>query len=245
MVEKKTVAIAVLCVVTVLCLGLWANEAQEANRLEGELSELEDDYDNLARVRTSLEENYSELRTEKEDLEEEYSNLEADVTSLEKSYLTLQTESRDLILAIQETNSLLMSNYSTLKTYYSTLYSNYNSLKEDYDELNALFEEGEAIAESAEWITEDECLKVTSKLITSGTYWVTYTVRVTIVNIGDEPMDEVWIFLFPYVDGKIEYWSIYSHVHSVESIYIGETYSHDFTYLPDEMTSYKVLAVVG
>jgi len=133
MVDKKTSAIVVLCVVTVLCLGLWANEAQEVSRLKGGLSELEVDYEKLARVRTSLEENYSELRTEKEDLETEYSNLEAAITSLEKSYSILHAESQNLILAIQETNSLLMNNYSTLKEDYSMLYSRYNSLKEDYD----------------------------------------------------------------------------------------------------------------
>ena len=131
MVEKKTVAIAVLCVVIVLCLGLWSNSAQEAQRLEGELCELESDYEKLARVRTSLEDNYSELRTEKEDLEKEYSNLEASITSLEKSYSTLQAESQNIILAIQETNSLLISNYSTLKGDYLTLYSEYNSLKNE------------------------------------------------------------------------------------------------------------------
>lgn len=34
MVDKKTVAIAVLCVITVLCLGLWSNSAQEIQRLK-------------------------------------------------------------------------------------------------------------------------------------------------------------------------------------------------------------------
>ena len=53
MVDKKISAIAVLCVVTALCLGLWANSAQEVQRLGGELGELEDSYDKLARVRTS------------------------------------------------------------------------------------------------------------------------------------------------------------------------------------------------
>lgn len=82
MVDKKTSVIAVLCVTTVLFLGLWSNSAQEANRLKGELWELEDDYDKLARVRTSLEENYSELRTKKEDLETEYSVLKSEYDSL-------------------------------------------------------------------------------------------------------------------------------------------------------------------
>jgi len=221
------VAIVVLCVTATLCLGLWSNSAQETNRLKGGLWELENDYEKLALVRTSLEENYSELRTEKEVLETEYSTLENDYLDLEIEKDTLEME------------------YSTLNSHYSTLYSSHISLNEDYDELKSLFEAGEAIAESAEWITEDERLKVTSKLITSGTYWVTYTVSITITNIGDEPIDKVIIFIFPYKNGTFAetYWEY--HEHTVENIYIGETYSHDFTGLPDEMTSYRVLAVKG
>jgi len=82
MVDKKYAAIAILCVTAILCLGLYSNSAQEANRLKGELWELEDDYDKLALVRTSLEENYSELRTENEDLETDYSILKSEYDSL-------------------------------------------------------------------------------------------------------------------------------------------------------------------
>jgi len=78
MVDKKTSIIAVLCVTTVLFLGLWINTSQKAYRL----GDIEDDYDKLARVRTSLEENYSKLRTEMEDLEMEYSVLKSEYDSL-------------------------------------------------------------------------------------------------------------------------------------------------------------------
>jgi len=242
MVDKKTSTIAVLCVITVLCLGLWSNEAQEANRLEGELWELEDDYEKLARLRTSLEGNYSELRTEKDELGADYASLIEDYGEIVDQYSSLYS----LYDNLEEDFDALKDNYSSLTTSHMYWQRMYGEVKADYDELNAIFETGGAIAESAEWITEDERLKVTSKLITSGTYWMTYTVRVTIENIGDESMDTVWMFLFPYVDGKLcEYWSFFSYTHSVESIYIGETYSYNFTYLPDDMTSYKVLAVVG
>ena len=40
-----------------------------------QIEELEGDYEKLALVRTSLEENYSELRTEKEDLQQEHDSL--------------------------------------------------------------------------------------------------------------------------------------------------------------------------
>ena len=185
MVEKKTMTIAVLCVVTVLCLGLWANEAQEANRLKGELYELENEYEKLAHVRTNMEENYSELRTEKENLEK-------------------------------------------------------------------ILETGEAITESAEWISDDECLKVTSELIITheliafDMYLDTYTIKVNITNIGDEPIDDICIFLFPYTNGEFtgKWPTMAYNSHRFENLYIGETYSHDFT-VSEDMTSYKVLAVVG
>jgi len=183
MVDKKTSAIAVLCVVTVLCLGLWANADQKARTLEGELEALGDRYDSL---------------------NAEYVKVVEDHTALK---------------------------------------SKYDSLKEDYDELHSIG----VIAESAEWVLEDERLKVTSELLVpSGTsWWVTYTIRVTIMNIGDEPLDRVVIFVFPYKDGKFaETYSGYNS-HTVENIYIGETYSYNFTGLPDDMTSYKVLAVAG
>lgn len=185
MVDKKTAVIAVLCVATVLFLGLWLNSAQEANRLKGGMRELEDDYEKLARVRTSLEENYSELRTEKEDLEK-------------------------------------------------------------------ILETGEAITESAEWISDDERLKVTSELIIThelivlDTYLDTYTVRVNITNIGDEPIDDICIFLFPYTNGEFtgKWPTMAYNSHRFENLYIGETYSHDFR-ISTETTSYKVLAVTG
>lgn len=74
MVDKKTSVIAVLCVTTVLFLGLWINTSQKAYRL----GDIEDEYEKLARVRTNIEENYIELRTEKEVLEEDYSALKGD-----------------------------------------------------------------------------------------------------------------------------------------------------------------------
>jgi len=191
MVEKKTL---VLCVVTILCLGLWLNAA-------GRLGGLEDSFDSLSAKYAGLTSDYSELKGEKEDLETEYSGLKSD----------------------------------------------YDSLKEDYDGLHSILEEGEAISESAEWVSEDGRLKVTSELITSETWWATYIVRVNVTNVGDEPIDKVLIFLITYKDGKFAESYFYGeyHSHTVENLYIGETYSYNFTDLPDDMTSYKVLAVAG
>ena len=227
MVEKKTAVIAVLCVATVLCLGLWGNADQEARTLKDELGTLEDSYDSLNAEYVKIVEDYDRIEIVNRSITEKKTQLLKEYTALKSEYDSL----KDDILGLTNTLSLYQDNYRTLK--------------EDYDKLHSILEEGEAIAESAEWFSEDECLKVTSKLITSGTYWVTYTVRVTITNVGDEPLDKVVIFLFPYKDGKFAetYWEY--HTHTVENIYIGETYSYDFTYLPEEMTSYRVLAVAG
>jgi len=202
MLDKKDAAIAILCVTAILCLGLYSNSAQEALRLKGGMRELEDDYDKLSRVRTSLEENYSELRTEKEDLEAEYSRLSSD----------------------------------------------YSKIESDKTSLEKILESGEAITESAEWISDDECLKGTSEVIITRELWVwgiylpdIYTVRVNITNIGDKPIGKVYVFLFPYTNG--EFTEKYDY-NIVESLYIGETYSHDFR-ISSETTSYKVLAVAG
>jgi len=110
MVDKKTAAIAVLCVITVLCLGLWFNSDQEANKLKGGLYELEVDYEKLARVRTSLEENYSELRTEKEDLETEYSTLENDLIEQREENDDNQKEISDLENQLDQAQKMILDN---------------------------------------------------------------------------------------------------------------------------------------
>ena len=78
MVDKKNAAIAILCVVTVLCLGFWLNSFREASILGGRFGELEDEYNKLAREYTILYKNCSKLRTEKETLETEYSILKSE-----------------------------------------------------------------------------------------------------------------------------------------------------------------------
>jgi len=110
----------------------------------------------------------------------------------------------------------------------------------EYHSLASILFSGEAIAESATLLSEER-LEVTSELM-KGKY-SDYNVKVTVTNVGSEPLAMVWIFLFPYVDEKLEFQTRYTH--SFENLYIGETYSHTFTWAPDEMTSYKVLAVAG
>jgi hypothetical protein len=128
------------------------------------------------------------------------------------------------------------------------LKSEYDSVKQDYDKLLSAIEKGEVVAKSATWLSEDKRLKVTSEVIPEFLFeelWY-YTVKVTVTNVGTEPLSIVWIFLFPYKDGKlVEYWSTFYYSKSVENLYMGESYSYNFTGIPKEMTTYKVVAIAG
>jgi hypothetical protein len=136
---------------------------------------------------------------------------------------------------------------SELKNSYNSLNATYQDYKAmhthsnfEYHSLSSILFSGKAIAKSATWLSEER-LEVTSELM-KGKY-SDYNVKVTVTNVGSESLALVWIFLIPYVDEKLEFQTMYTH--SFESLYIGETYSHTFTWVPDEMTSYKVLAVAG
>jgi hypothetical protein len=157
---------------------------------------------------------------------------------------SLKTKIRELQDLVDKLNSTLRAKDSQI----SSLNSTYYSLKRDYDKLISIIEDGEAIAKSATWISEDGRLRVTSEVIPefSRGKLLSYTVKVTVTNIGVEPISKVWIILFPYKgDRLIEYWSPYSYSKSVENLYIGESYSYNFTKLPKYMTTYKVIAVAG
>jgi predicted Holliday junction resolvase-like endonuclease len=135
-----------------------------------------------------------------------------------------------------------------LRDKYTSLKSEYDKLKRDYDKLLSAMERGEAVARSATWLSEDRRLKVTSEVIPKLLFGelFSYDVKVTVTNVGAEPLDVVWIFLFPYRDGKVAgYWSEVAYSKKVESLYVGESYSYTFEYIPKEMTTYRVLAVAG
>jgi hypothetical protein len=138
--------------------------------------------------------------------------------------------------------------YESLKQDYDKLKANYDELQSKYDELQSIIEGGKAVAESATWFSEDKRLKVTSEVIPYapyGTLWH-YTVKVTVTNVGEKPLSKVWIIIFVYKGDKlIEGWDPFWYSKSVENLYIGESYSYNFTYLPKDMTSYKVIAVAG
>jgi len=144
MVDKKDAAIAILCVTSILCLGLYSNSAQEANRLKGGMRELEDDYDKLARVRTSLEENYSELRTEKEELEGQITILKNEKSRLEGKLRATEASLRTL----QITHYTLLNDYDYLKQAYSlecelrignSLESYYDGLRESLGPTGSMY----------------------------------------------------------------------------------------------------------
>jgi archaellum component FlaC len=144
--------------------------------------------------------------------------------------------------------SSLKSQIANLNYSYLSLKSEYDSVKQDYNELLSAIEKGEVVAKSATWLSEDKRLNVTSEVIPEfllGEIW-SYTVRVTVTNVGTEPLSRVLIFLFPYKDGKlIDNWGTFYYSKSVENLYMGESYSYNFTDVPEEMTTYKVIAVAG
>ena len=212
MVDKKTSVIAVLCVTTVLFLGLWVNSGQEVQRLVG----IEDEYDKLAHVRTSLEENYSKLRTEKEDLEDDYSKLE-------REYSTL--------------NSL----YATLYSSHSSLKEDYDELSLITEERNAKNDSVIYVTEngSLEVMSQLVPCFVDNTLIS-------YIIRVNATNISDKPLDKVCIFMvaYSYNETTGESWSCTAGSLNTKPLYPQETYTCKFTDMFKEITTYKIFAVV-
>ena len=183
----------------------------------------------------------------------------------EVAFLSKKTE-RKLEVVIVILSVILLISWSGLlrSIAMSELKNSYNSLNETYQDyktlhthsnfefhsLSSILYGGKAIAKSATWLSEER-LEVTSELM-KGKY-SDYNVKVTVTNVGSEALASVWIFFFPYVDEKLVFITRVDekpvfqtrYTHSFESLYIGETHSHTFTWVPDEMTSYKVLAVAG
>lgn len=64
-------------------------------------------------------------------------------------------------------------------------------------------------------------------------------------RLGSLPINKVVVFVFPYRNGNFagRFWGYQEN--TVEDLYMGETCNYDFIGLPDDMTSYKVLTVVG
>jgi hypothetical protein len=156
---------------------------------------------------------------------------------------------------LNNTLSWYRSKYSSYKYAYESLQQDYGRLKTEYDDLKAkhdelqsIIESGKAIAESATWLSEDKRLKVKSEVIPEtlfGKLWH-YIVSVNVTNVGEEPLSKVWIFLFPYKGDKlIEDWNPLSYSKCIENLYMGESYSYNFTWVPKDMTTYKIIALAG
>ena len=192
-------------------------------------------WSNSALEASTLNSKYVKVVEDYNRLNSDYSKLTSDYSKLNSDYLNLEAE-----------KATLEHNYSLLYIGYEAQKSTYDTLKEEYDKIVSVSNGAKAIAESAEWVSEDGRLKVTSELIISGTWWTTYTVRVNVTNIGNELISKVYIIVFPYKDGKFAETYVGYDQHSIENLYIGESNSYDFTSITfKDMTSYKVLAVVG
>jgi hypothetical protein len=174
-------------------------------------------------------------------LEIENQALRSQRDSLNASYTALSTDYTRLVAE----HSKLQADYGALNTDYVSLQADYARLNGTYQSLAADLQSGKALAESATWLSEDERLKVTSEVTPDylGTYLWGWYIKVTVTNVGSEPLDTVWIMVFPYVQGKLEF-STYSDATSVTDLYMGESYSYTFTVSPST-TTYSVLAVGG
>jgi hypothetical protein len=192
----------------------------------------------------NLNSEYSRLKADYELLKTNYSNLNLKYSSLKNDYDVLSLKYYNLS---SKYNTLNLE-YLELEANYSSLKADYELLKTNYDNLQSAIKRGEALAKSATWISEDKRLEVISEVIPKfflGELW-DYTIRVTITNIGNETLNEVHIFLFPYQGDKlVEYWSPDSYYKYIGPLIVGKSYSYDFNYVPKEMTSYKVLVLAG
>lgn len=218
MVKLKTILTGILVVIAILGWMFWIGMSITTG---AKIGLLEAEVEGLRSAYSSLNASYAKLSDEYSELFKRYGQLSSDYSKLNVSYLTLKGE-------------------------YSILATNYSMLKDDYEKMVSIIERGEAIAKSATWLSEDKRLQVTTELIQKYLFGTLsgYDINVTVTNISNEPLDVVWIFLFVYVDGRLcEYWSPLGYSHSVENLYIGESYSYTFTYITEDMTSYKVLVI--
>jgi len=97
----------------------------------------------------------------------------------------------------------------------------------------------------AEWTSGDGRLKVSSEAIPDriGGSIVSYTVKVTVKNVSNKPISKVLIIIFPYIGDRLyKYWNWASHSAEIESLWPGESVTHEFLLLPKDMTSYKIAA---
>ncbi|MEM1581397.1 MAG: hypothetical protein ABIM44_05115 [candidate division WOR-3 bacterium] len=170
-------------------------------------------------------------------LETEVQILETQLTLLNKSYSLLETERMLLKAKI----TILEMQIKLLNESYCILESKYNEIIEDL--IN-----GQATAASATWVSEDERLLVKSELahqyLSEETWY--YAIRVSVTNISNEQLNAVWIFLFLYENGSlIEGWSPVTYSKRLENLNVGETRSQNFTYIPRNITTYRVFAVAS
>jgi|GEM_PF-6912045 len=150
------------------------------------------------------------------------------------SSLFTKTKLMVLVIAILVVSNILTYyNYNNLSLEYSSLKADYELLKQNYSNL-----------QSVKGVFEDKRLKVTSEAIPEfyNGKLTGYTVRVTVVNVGNEPLEKVYIWLFIFnKDNKL----IRDDYDYAFDLYMGESYTRDFWGISDEMASYKVIALPG
>ena len=186
----------------------------------------------------------SRLKSEMEAKDSMIQSLRNEIDYLKNAMASLNSE-----IAERESQiASLKSQIVKLNGSYLLLKSDYDSLKQDYDKLLSAIERAEVVAKSATWLSEDKRVNVASEVIPNFFFGeiYSYTIRVTVTNVGAEPLNTVWIILIPYQDGKlIKDWSPYWYSETAKSLYMGESYSCEFTSIPKEMTTYKIVIIAG
>jgi len=122
----------------------------------------------------------------------------------------------------------------------------YEDLMIKYERLKTSLKQGEIVAGSSRCYSWDHRLEVESKVIPRLVHEnvVDYNIKVTVRNISGEYLSEVWIFIFPYVNGSLYFHPSY-HMIKLDGLYPGESDTYIFIDLPRDMTSYEILVIGG
>ena len=146
-------------------------------------------------------------------LQNEYTLLKDDYATLNDTYTALLSQSNSL----QTEYNQLEQNYATLNSEHAQLNENYTNLEQNYTWLKQ---------HSFTYYTVSGALNISSIEIEIDTFFEDTTVRGNITNIGNEPINEVYVYaLLRNPDGTMyfDYWKY----EKIENLYIGETASFE------------------
>jgi hypothetical protein len=150
------------------------------------------------------------------------------VWSTSNNYETLKVEYNELV---QEYNTLIQE-YNKLLQEYNKLDQEHKALMENYTQLKAQINQTEYAVKASTAVSGDERLEVKCEVV----LW--QEVRVSVTNVGNEPIQKVYVF-FMYSDPLFVY--TYS-CQTIHDLWMGETNTVTF-YSLDYDRPFKVVAV--